>query len=195
MNALSANDRLIERLQELGLQQAVQQRVHRNLSDVVNLFKRIASAQNLFEHVYRDPPGNLIHPVGLPISVYAVIAAILILVRSAGAVLHGFQRHLEHVQHRVLIRSQLLEIAGSARYCVIDDHIGLSDFRILIRNIHNREPQMIHTAEFLFQAEHDGSGKRFNLLSVFHLDSRNQDANCFGSKLPIQVQAVIERIL
>ena len=67
-----------QRLQELRLKQAVQQCIHGDLTDIWDLLQRLAPAQNLLEHVRRNPPGNLVDSVGLTVSIHAVIAAIFI---------------------------------------------------------------------------------------------------------------------
>ena len=117
-----------QRFQELRLEQAVKQGIHRNLPDIRNLLQGIATAQDLLKHIYRDPSGDLIDPVGLTVSVNAVIAAIFIGVGSTGAVLHCFEGQLEQIHHGVLSGCQLLQITGAARNRIINHHVRLANF-------------------------------------------------------------------
>ena len=122
----------------------------------------IFSGEDTLKHGESCPSGYFSDMLTLPISVQAFIAAVFILIVSAGAVLHGIYSKLHYIYHAVLIVHQLTQISSSSRHSIVDNEI-----KVFIISVRNRDftyagPQMINIAELLFHAQHKGGHKRFH---------------------------------
>ena len=125
-----------------------------------------------------------------------MVATVFLRIIFAGAVLQNAECLFKDIHEGILPLHQLFQIARPAGNGIVDYEVLLPIVGIRNGNFTYRSTQMVNISETLLHTEHKRCGKGFETNgSAVHSRCRDQNAECFGSKLSVQKQTLFIRII